>query len=195
MNRPRGRPRSADAEERIIAATYEALSEIGYTNLTVDEIVARAGVSKATVYRRWSTKEELIVRCLQDRAAQDNPPSTGDWRRDIEQAVEAMIALTDTDIGRAMVAAMTAAYNHPSANALVLTRRDSGPPASIRSALCEGLERGELRPDLDVDLTMDLLAATISWRMIALGETVAPSLAKSIVSIVLDGAVSRALGP
>ena len=190
MNRPRGRPRSVDADARILAATYDALSEVGYKNLTVDEIVARAGVSKATVYRRWSTKEELVVRCLQDRATQDNPPSTGDWRRDIEQAVEAMITLTNTDAGQAMVAVMAATYNHPELT-IVFTRRDSGPPASIRSALCEGIERGELRADLDVDLTMDLLAATISFRMIALNEVVPPSLAKSVVSIVLDGAVAR----
>ena len=193
MNRPRGRPRSVDADARILAATYDALSEIGYVNLTVDEIVSRAGVSKATLYRRWSTKEELIVRCLQDRAIQDNPPSTGDWRRDIEQAVETMIALTNSDEGRAMVAAMIATYIS-SADHVVFSRQDAGPPASIRAALCEGLDRGELRADLDIDLTMDLLVAPLTFRMIGLGEAIPPGLAKSIVSTVLDGAVVRPEG-
>ena len=190
MTRPRGRPRDADADDRILVATYDLLASVGYQNLTIDDIVSRAGVSKATLYRRWSTKEELVIRCLQDRAIQDNPPSTGDWRADIEQALESMIVLMNTNAGRAMTSVMAAAYNNSDLH-VVFTRRDSGPPASIRRALEVGLERGELRPDTDIDLMMDLLVAAIPFRMIALDESVEPGLSKRIVSVLLDGASLR----
>lgn len=190
MTRPRGRPRDADADDRILVATYDLLASVGYQKVTIDDIVSRAGVSKATLYRRWSTKEELVIRCLQDRAIQDNPPSTGDWRADIEQALESMILLLNTDAGRAMTSVMAAAYNNSDLH-VAFTRQDSGPPASIRSALEIGLERGELRSDTDIDLMMDLLAAAIPFRMIALDEDVEPGLSKRIVSTLLDGALVR----
>jgi AcrR family transcriptional regulator len=188
MSRPRGRPRDADADERILAATYDVVSSVGYENLTVDEIVARAGVSKATLYRRWDTKEELVIRCLQARAAQENPPPTGDWRTDIEQAVESMITLVNTPAGRAMVAVTAAAYGNIDLSVLYTRDDPDGPVRTLREALVEGIECGELRADLDVDLMMDLLVAAIPFRMIVLNERVPAGLSKQIVDVVIDGA-------
>src|SRR5688572_22907329 len=147
MSRPRGRPRDADADARILAAAYEIVAKVGYENLTVDDIVARAGVSKATVYRRWTTKEELVIRALQERAVQDNPPPTGDWRADMEQAIESMIELVNTDAGRAMVAVTAAAYGTLDLGRLFTRHEERGPAGSLRTAIEQGVECGDLRSD------------------------------------------------
>lgn len=146
---------------------------------------------RATLYRRWATKEELIIRCLQARAAQDNPPSTGDWRADIEQAVESMITLVNTDAGRAMVAVTAAAYGNIDLSVLFTRDDPDGPVGSLRKALEQGIGSGDLRADLDVDLMMDLLVATISFRMTVLNEEVPAGLSKRIVDVVIDGARAK----
>ena len=64
----RGRPRDADADEAILSAAVDALGEGGITGLSMDEIARRAGVGKATIYRRWASKEALILDALRHQA-------------------------------------------------------------------------------------------------------------------------------
>lgn len=185
----RGRPRDNGADERILAATLEALASVGYQALNVDEVAAVAGVAKTTLYRRWPTKEELVLSCLQERSTRRSPAETGDWREDIRRWVEAMIDDVNTPEGKAYNSVITAAHNNPDLR-LPITRHDA-PVRLLRHALEEGVRSGELRPDLDVDLTMDLLASVVPFRTLLLREDVAPELADGIVSLVLDGACVR----
>jgi len=186
MVRPRGRPRDASADARILAAALEALASVGYQALSVDDVASTAGVAKTTVYRRWPTKEQLVVSCLQEVATRRSPAPTGDWREDVRRAVKALILEVNTPEGKAWNSVLAAAQNNPDLH-ISLSRHDE-PVVRLRDALREGVERGELRSDLDIDLTMDLLAGVIPWRTLVLREPIAPALADSIVDIILDGA-------
>lgn len=188
--RPRGRPRDVDADERILTATFEALATVGYEALTVDKVAAEAGVAKTTLYRRWATKEELVLRCLQRRATINNPAPTGDWRADIGRAVKSLVELMSTKEGRAFISVMAAAYNNPDLS-MPFSRQYDGPPATIHQALIEGVQSGELRGDLDIDLTMDLFVSAIMFRILALNEDTSIDASDSIVRAVLDGARPR----
>lgn len=65
QNRPRGRPRSTESEELILKETYALLAKKGFSNFSVDEIVAKTGVAKTTIYRRWPNKSKLAMSAIQ----------------------------------------------------------------------------------------------------------------------------------
>src|SRR4051794_13995908 len=189
MANRRGRPRDNKVDVRILAATLEALASVGYEALNVDEVAASARVAKTTLYRRWPTKEELVLSCLQDRATRQTPALTGDWREDIRTWVEAMINDVNSPEGKAYNSVIAAAHNNADLR-LPISRHDES-VRRLREAIVEGVRTGHLRSNLDVDLTMDLLASVISFRTLMLREEVRPELAHGIVSLVLDGACVR----
>jgi AcrR family transcriptional regulator len=193
MARPRGRPRDSGADERILTATLEILSAVGYQGLSVDDVAARAGVAKTTLYRRWPTKDELVITCLQELATRRSPAPTGDWREDIRRSIAGLIAEANTPEGKAWNSVLAAAHNNPGLH--VYFRRDDEPVVRIYEGLREGVARGELRADLDVELTMDLLVGGVVFRIFLLREDVDAALAASIVDIVLDGAGAATASP
>src|SRR4051794_19918116 len=78
-----GRPRSAAAEQAILGATLGLAAEMGLTRMTIEGVAARAGVGKATIYRRWASKEELFARAVRSLAADmELPPDRGSFRAD-----------------------------------------------------------------------------------------------------------------
>src|SRR5215210_6663760 len=78
-----GRPRSAEADRAIVGAALDLAAEGGLTRMTIEGVAARAGVGKATIYRRWSSKEELFADALRSVAADmELPPDTGSFRGD-----------------------------------------------------------------------------------------------------------------
>jgi AcrR family transcriptional regulator len=189
MPRPRGRPRDTDTDERILRATLEGLATVGYQALSVDEVAAKAGVAKTTIYRRWPTKEELVANCLQERARRESPPPTGDWRDDIRRWVAGLINHVNTPEGKAWNSVLAASYNNPNLGVSFTRQDDFVVPLS--DALREGVARGELRADLDVDLATDMLAAVVIFRTFLLREPVDEALADSIVDLVLNDASSE----
>ena len=96
-----GRPRDADREDAILAATRALVAEIGYERLTIEAVAARARASKATIYRRWPGKAELVAEALRCRPqATRVMPDTGDLREDVVQGILAFVTdLTEEDAG------------------------------------------------------------------------------------------------
>ena len=78
--RPPGRPRSERSHLAIVRATLELLTEVGYQRLTMEQVQRRAGVGKATIYRRWDSKAELVKDAIQYVSAELPIPDTGSLR-------------------------------------------------------------------------------------------------------------------
>ena len=100
-----GRPRSAEADEAILEAAVDLFAEGGFDGLTVEGVAARANVGKATIYRRYPCKVDLVIAASRSFAldGDDLPPDTGDTRGDLRALVDWLIAmLTTTPIGRAL---------------------------------------------------------------------------------------------
>ena len=91
-NRP-GRPRSEAAHQAILAAAVALLREVGYDAVTMDGIAARAGVGKATVYRRWATKEELVVEAITSLVRAFPVPDTGTTEGDLMALMRRILAM------------------------------------------------------------------------------------------------------
>jgi AcrR family transcriptional regulator len=167
-----GRPRSLEARRRILDATVEILSRQGYADLRLEHVAARAGVGKATIYRRWSSKEALAQELLADLAQPHIAvPDVGDTRREMLAAVVTpMRALTDTTYGaviRALLSqiARNPALGDPFRATVVQARRDE-----VARIVARGVTRGDLRPDADAAIATELLVGPVYYRLMFGGD-------------------------
>jgi AcrR family transcriptional regulator len=168
----RGRPRSDAAHRRILEATRELLAEEGFSRLRLEHVAARAGVGKATIYRRWSSKEALCQELLAELAGPHvTVADLGDTRAELLAAVvNPMRALTDTPFGRVIRGLLSQITINPTLGdpfraSVVRTRRDE-----IGRVLERGVARGDLRPDVDPGIATELLVGPVYFRLMFGGE-------------------------
>ncbi|WP_033337830.1 TetR/AcrR family transcriptional regulator [Catenuloplanes japonicus] len=164
------RPRiEGERGRQILLAALEVLGELGYDRLTFDEVAGRAKASKASLYRRWSTKDALIsdaIGCGEDGDDEAPPvlPDTGSLRGDL-------LALADSDgffdVGRAsLVSALaTAIHRDPQTHAAVRRKLVADGTKHLRPLLHRARERGQTRPGLDIDLLSAALPGLVLFRM------------------------------
>jgi AcrR family transcriptional regulator len=184
----RGRPRSDEAHRAILDAARDLIIEEGFARLRLEHVAARAGVGKATIYRRWASKEDLALELLLELAAPHLAVvETGDTREELVAAVHnAVRALTDTPFGpviRALLSqiAINPALGDPFRATVVQARRDE-----IAGVIERGIARGDLRPDAEVDLATELLVGPVYFRLMFGGE-IDDDLAGEIVDAVRRG--------
>jgi AcrR family transcriptional regulator len=171
--RPSGRPRSMEADRAILRAALELCAAEGFEGTTVEAVAARAGVGKATVYRRYPNRVGLVVAAatevccgLADHA------DTGSVREDLRLVAHGIVQTVRSDLTRAMLVQIAAAAARlPELRAaqhqFVATRR-----TVAVTAIRKGIARGELRSDTDPDLMADLIAAPLLHRAVTLGDAV-----------------------
>jgi AcrR family transcriptional regulator len=164
-----GRPRSAEAHAAILRAALELAVEGGLRGLSMEAIAARAGVGKATIYRRWKTKEALFAEAIESIALNPEVPDTGSVRGDFEIASGAAVGRMAPEAFRVLPRLMADAADDPELlevlhAALVRPRR-----AAISTILRRGIERGELRADIDVGLVADMLIGPMISRVLMSG--------------------------
>jgi AcrR family transcriptional regulator len=193
-----GRPRSAAADASIVRATLDVLMEDGYRGLTMEQVRARAGVGKATLYRRYGSKQELVSEAIRHLNQPIDRPDTGSVRADILAVARSVLAgaqrvafanfvprlLTDAAGDREM---HTIFYEN-----LVAPRR-----AVMGEVLRRGIDRGELRADLDVDLAIDLLTGPWVYRLLISGgdaDAVYALDPSGLLDLVLGGIAARPEG-
>lgn len=188
----RGRPRSGAAEAAILHAGAMLLAERGVRNMSMEAVAVTARVSKATIYRRWPSKDALILDLLSGAAgegSEDAPPS-GDARTDLVNWVRSGLEGERTTLGAAMLHIVRRAADDP-ALAANLRRRALGRQRERFAALVEqGLRAGQLRPDLDAALLLDLVSGPVLYHRLLDPE--APladpaGQAQAIVDIVWPG--------
>jgi AcrR family transcriptional regulator len=171
----------------ILDASCALLAEGGLPALTIDRVVARAGVSKATIYRRWASKQDLALAALEHCSPEPRAPRTGRVREDLVELLRTDLGeLVGTPLGRVLPGLIGDPGDAPGLREEI-GRRFLAPRAeALTTALAEGVRRGELRADLDVDMASGLLAGPVLWRL-ATDRTVDLDLAERLVDTVLEG--------
>lgn len=183
-----GRPRSPEADAAIVRAALEQLVACGFEGTTVEAVAARAGVAKSTVYRRYPGKLELLTSVLALSAASTGEPrDTGSVGGDLVAVADQLRTLLNgTTFGAAVPALVSAAARHPEVAEVLRTfvhaRRE---PA--RAALARGIERGEVRGDVDVEGVIDAVVAPVFYRMFVLRQPVSRARIDSVVELALAG--------
>lgn len=166
--RGRGRPRDPAVDKRITAAAAELMLQRGFDHTTVDDVAAKAGVGKATVYRRWPSKEDLALAAMTELFASEFPsPDTGTIHGDVTESIRAVLAFVNTGQGERFLR-MTIAESIRDARIAALYREsierseDRG-----RALLQRGIDRGEVRPDINMEIALEWLSGMLSGRAIS----------------------------
>ena len=198
--RPPGRPRDARADGAIIEATLQTLATTGFTGLSMEAVAARAKVGKATLYRRWSTKDTLVADALATLVETAEPVDTGSLRDDLVAWLNTVRRHTfQTLSGRIMPRLLAEKDSHP--ELFETYRHQVIEPFRQQAAkvLGRGIASGELPVDLDVDLVTDMLVGPVSYRQsISSPNEVSGTRIGQVVDIVLEGVLARraaATGP
>jgi len=186
--RPVGRPRSEEADRKILDAAREQLIADGYSRLRLEHVAKRAGVGKATIYRRWGSKEELAGALLEDLASPTVAiPDAGSVREEFtEVAVNTISALAETPYGpviRALISqiAINPQLGDPFRASVVKARRHQ-----IAAIVERGIARGELRPETSELGIAEMLVGPIYYRLI-FGGTLDNVFVEEIVTALLQG--------
>ena len=163
--RPPGRPRSEQAEQAIIEATLDLFAEQGFEGVCVEAVAARAGVGKATIYRRWPNKEELLLAAFGSLKSPFPEPKGVSVRDDLLAMVEVMCAdKADPRKARRYALLLGEGEKYPRLMAryketIVEPRREA-----MRAVIRRGIQAGELRPDTDIEIAMLTLTGVIMAR-------------------------------
>jgi AcrR family transcriptional regulator len=176
-------------ERAMLAATLDLLAERGVHGFRTDDVATRAGVGKGAIYRRHASKEELIraaVASLVDGGIAI--PDTGSTREDVLTLMREAVVLYGTpDRPRLMPNLVAAMAEMPELAQTVregfLARRR----AALSEVLLRGIERGDLRPDTDVELALDLLGGPLFYRLLITGGPIDDRLADGVTELLLRG--------
>jgi AcrR family transcriptional regulator len=189
----RGRPRSDRAHRAILDAARDLIVESGFANLRLEHVATRAGVGKATIYRRWPSKEALALDLLLELAAPHIAvEETGDTQGELVAVIDHLVqALTETPYGpviRALLSqiAINPPLGDPFRASVVQARRDE-----VARILERGIARGDLRPDIDTGIATELLVGPVYFRLM-FGGALDGSFAARIVHSVLRGYATSA---
>jgi AcrR family transcriptional regulator len=166
-----GRPRSARADKAILAAALRLLAVDGARAFSMEAVAAEAGVGKTTVYRRWASKAELVGAGIELLRPPGPPEDSGSFEADLEAFGRGQGGRArETGLVDLLPRFAVAALGDPELRPLV-TEGVVGPVRAILAEIVQrGIERGELAPDLDVELAVDLLHGTTVYRIL-LSET------------------------
>jgi len=161
-----GRPRDPEVDEAILAAAVDLLAEAGYARLTMDQVAARAGVGKASVYLRWPNKVALVAEAIQHRSAVvPDIPDTGSLREDMLLFLRSL--LRGKAAGQRALAAVTGEIaSNPELRKAWRQSMEGTLLACLRQIVEHALERGELPAGSDVEL-LSMLPMTLlqNWRL------------------------------
>jgi len=187
--RPGGR--SARVRADAIAATLTELAESGYSALSLENVARRAGVHKTTLYRRWGTREDLVLDAMLDRAAQRiSVPDTGSLRQDLFELARTAAANAATPEVAAMARAVVAQAPYDSRLAAANRRFWDERLALDTVIVARAIERGEVAAGTDPRQVIESLLGPIHLRLLLTGEPVDDSFLERVVDVVLTG-VSR----
>ncbi len=180
-----GRPRDPACDAAILQAVLEIFAEDGYAGVSIDGVAARAEVGKATIYRRYSSKAELIVEAVRCGAQLDDLlPDTGDLRADLTSMMQPLIDRLRGDDKQLLTTFALERLRHPELNEqfnrLVIGKKRE----HLRHLVASALERGDLPAGADVDLIAESLPALI-WHHALYGLPLDGNLLERILDTVL----------
>jgi AcrR family transcriptional regulator len=186
-----GRPRSEQAEQAIIEATLDLFAEQGFEGVCVEAVAARAGVGKATIYRRWPNKEELLLAALGSMKS-PFPEPTGSVRDDLVAMVTVMCAdKSDPRKARRYALLLGEGQKYPRLMARYMETVVGPRHEAMRAVIRSGIASGELRADTDVEIALLALTGTVLAKEKAADGSLDGTFAARIVDELLLGLAAR----
>jgi AcrR family transcriptional regulator len=189
----RGRPRSEAADRAILHAATGLLAERGLSGMSIEKVAARAGVGKATIYRRWPSRGVLALDAFLAEFQQQQPlPDTGTLRGDLLGALTAWVrAVTQSSAGRMLAGLIAEAQRDP---ALAVAWRDRvvEPLRAQHTIMLErAIERGELSGTVDKEVLLDLLFGAAYHRLLHGHQPLSDRFVHEVVDLIVAGSAMK----
>jgi AcrR family transcriptional regulator len=188
-----GRKRDESRDSTILRATLAVLAETGYERMTTDMVAARAGASKATMYRRWPSKPDLVVDAVE--SLRDQPitdvPDTGTLKGDLTALIKTLQSPSTASKLQIMAGLLSILPRHPDLESVVQRRIVQPHTAVMRLLLERAQKRGEIDADRDLDTLALVVPAMTTYRLIILGEKVDHQFLTTVINEVLTPAVNH----
>ena len=186
--RPPGRPRSEQARQAILRTTLKILGKNGFSDFKIEEVAAHASVGKATVYRWWPNKGALIADAFASSTTRKlRFPDTGSVYADMSQQMRQLIKIFRSRRGRIVSAILAAGQSDKDLIEAFRERFLWPRRREAYATLRRGIERGELRRDLDPDLLLDSLYGPIYMRFLIQHDRLTPEFVDRLCELVLAG--------
>jgi AcrR family transcriptional regulator len=186
--RPPGRPRSEQARVAILRSTLKLLADKGFSDLTIESVAEHAGVGKATVYRWWPDKAALIADAFA-RSTKRNLhfPDTGSVRTDMSQQMRQLIKVFRSRRGRIVSAILAAGQTDRNVIAAFRERFMMPRRREAYATLRRGIQRGQLRKNIDMDLLLDSLYGPIYMRFLIRHDSLTADFVEGLCELTLGG--------
>lgn len=183
----RGRPRNQACTGEIMEATLRLVADVGIAGLTMDAVARDAGVGKATIYRRWASKEALLLDAWMSCVRKSEAPDTGTFRGDLEVVLGGFEhPLTDQELQRVFPQMIAAAKVNPEVadayREFIAQRREP-----LQVVLQRAVARGEIDPEADLQVVHDLLVAPLMYRWLVSDAPIDATVIDRIISVVTAG--------
>ncbi|MGH2662734.1 MAG: TetR/AcrR family transcriptional regulator [Actinomycetota bacterium] len=190
VDRPPGRPRSAEAHRAILDAAIDLFVEEGFEGMSIEAVAARAGVGKTTIYRRWTSKEDLLVDAIDQLIFHVEAPDTGSLREDLVEMLTTLQTIFTSSRAGAIFPRMAPHVASSSPLGKAYLERIIAPRfVLLQGMLARGVEREELPAGTDPELVRALLVGPIVlWKLTGrLSRRAARQRAEAVVDTVLAG--------
>ena len=185
----RGRPRSQEADRAILTATAELLAERGLAAMSIEEVAARAGVGKTTIYRRWPSKGLLALDAFVASFREEQPqPDTGTLRDDMLVTLRAWVqAVTQTPMGSMLTGLIAEAQHDPELRGAWRDRVLEPLRRQRRIMLDRAMARGEIAPSVDQEVVLDLLFGAAEHRLLLGHLPMTDGFIADVVDVIMAG--------
>ncbi len=184
----RGRPRSPETRAKILKAAYEMLNEVGFMDLTIEGVAAKAEVGKPTIYRRWKTKAALAMDAFLEAVTPEIVfPDTGKAREDFREQMYKIVRLMNSSRGEVLANVigcgqadeeLIAAFRD---NWLTPRREDA------KRIFQRGVDRGELREGIDAEVAIDALYSPLFYRLLLKHQPLTNKLVDELIDLIIKG--------
>lgn len=181
----RGRPRDSRCDLAILQATLELISEVGAGSLSIDGVAARAGVGKATIYRRWSSKEALLLEALSHDSSIVDAPDTGGLRTDLEAYLDVLIERLGENRSSDVLPHLIEAACYDTEVRNSLDEYVDSRQTPLRAILRRAQLRHEIGPKVDLKVLLDVIVGPVIYRRLLTGDPLDHRFVRTLLDIVL----------
>jgi AcrR family transcriptional regulator len=186
-----GRPRDERIDTEVVSAVLGALRTGGYGAVTIDGIARKVKRARTSIYRRWPSKRHLVAYAVLSEMGDHPAADTGALRADLEAAVETLVNAFAGPLGRALAGLVADMAQDPELAQTIRQEVLAARRKSMREAFTRARGRREIRPDLDVDLALDILTSPFYFRTLFGLAPITRKMARDLVDYVLRIAAPR----
>ncbi len=183
-----GRPRSEQSRAAVLRTASKLMREVGLNAMTTEQIANQSGTGKATIYKWWPNKFAVAVEAfLSEMHTESADPDTGSAVHDFELVLRGVMRFYASEGGRIFAELVGQAQSDSVVEVelrehLIQSRRDVGRQIWVR-----GVARGELRPDVDVEIALDLIFGPAMYRLVASHDPLDDATADALIAAVMRG--------